>query len=715
MKQIIKQQTIKAPHPGKVSRKIVLTTMIGMIGMTGLPLTPAVSADNSARNKAQPPAKPATGSTQKSRPVLLTGEVSSQNSQAIFVPPSNSSPVILRNFVAEGSKVKKGDLVLRIETPEASSIEQQEASLQQLRSKTESEVAKLEVAALDAQKNLLTAQAALSKAQIDAALPKAQISALEYDKFQAEKDRAERDLKVKQLNASDADAAVKRSKSDGELSIQKQQVNITYLKTQLTRSEVRANQDGVVVHGYSLWRGERMEEGSSAFPGNVAGQIMSPGPKSVTAWALEADRIYLSEGQAVKLTFDALPGTEIVSKISTISNAPEERSKWGYGRYFRVDIKLPEQQINTSLVSGMSVLIEPVTSQATQAKLVPVVFTSATRPGASATSSATARASTDNKNGKDSKDGDDITIEGEIQSRSITTLSPPAIPYVWQYTLAQMAAEGSLVKKGDVLVTFQAAEVPTQLATQKSQLNEKQRAMEKLKLEQAEAEKAADLAVAEAQSNAEKAARKATMPKELIRRVEYDKLIVEKALNAELATLALQLRATQARARIAEKNSLLSEMAQLQGKIEVLQKGQQALTIVADRPGMMIYRSNFNGEKFAAGSQIWMGLSVASIADHEKLFVTAKVPEAQSASIKPGQLARITIPGANLTVPARVSSLSNVFHSKSSSQPIIVRDIELEFEQPPKGLKPGAAVQAILLNPDSAKKVKSDTSGERKS
>ncbi|MFZ6734842.1 HlyD family efflux transporter periplasmic adaptor subunit [Undibacterium sp. Ji42W] len=111
---------------------------------------------------------------------------------------------------------------------------------------------------------------------------------------------------------------------------------------------------------------------------------------------------------------------------------------------------------------------------------------------------------------------------------------------------------------------------------------------------------------------------------------------------------------------------------------------------------MMIYKSNFEGEKFAAGSQVWMGLPIASVADPDKLFVTAKVPEAQSTTIKVGQSARITIPGANVTVPARVTGLGNVFHSKSSSQPIIVRDIELEFEQMPEGLKPSAAVQAVL-------------------
>lgn len=605
-----------------------------------------------------------TSLSAKNRPVLLTGEVIAKDSQVILVPPSNSSPVVLRNFVAEGSKVKKGDLVLRIETPNSSNIEQLEIGMQQTRAKADSELAKLEVTALDAEKNLVTAKAASAKALVDAALPKTQISALEFDKYQAEKGRSERDLQVRQLAFDDAYTSINRKKSDADLELKKQEININYLKTQLTQSEVRASQDGYVVHGYSNWRSERLEEGSSAFPGNNAGQIIGSGQMEVRAWALEADRIYLKEGLAVSLKFDALPGSEIQASVANISNAPEEHSSWGYGRYFRVDIKLPAQA-NLKLVPGMSVMIEPVQA---------IKKTSANVPAQSK----------------------ELTIEGEIQSRNITPIGPPSIPYIWQYTLAQMAPEGSAVKAGDMLAMFQAAEVPNQLASQKSQLNEKLRALEKLKLEQTEAEKAADLAVAEAHSNAEKAARKATMPKELIRRVDYDKLVIEKSLNSDLAAMSLRLRITQARARKAEKTGLETEIAMLQGKIDVLTKGQKALTVTATKPGMMIYKSNFEGEKFAAGSQVWMGLSIASVADPDKLYVSAKVPEAQSTAIKVGQSARINIPGANMTVPARVTGLGNVFHSKSTTQPIIVRDIELEFDQMPKGLKPGAAVQAIL-------------------
>ena len=46
---------------------------------------------------------------------------------------------------------------------------------------------------------------------------------------------------------------------------------------------------------------------------------------------------------------------------------------------------------------------------------------------------------------------------------------------------------------------------------------------------------------------------------------------------------------------------------------------------------------------------------------------------------------------------ARITQLGKVFHSKSATQPGIVRDIELEFEQNSQtSLKPGSAVQVQI-------------------
>ncbi|MPQ58646.1 HlyD family secretion protein [Duganella sp. FT27W] len=607
------------------------------------------------------------------RPVLLTGEVEALDSQTILVPPSNSSPLVLRNFVAEGSHVKTGDLVLRIETADAANLERYKTELEQARARAERETANLDVAAVETGKALVSAQAALDKAKVDAALPKVQISALDYDRHQAELDRATRDLAIKRDADASARTAVDRRSEDGALEIRKLQINLAFQIAQLAQSEVRAQRDGVVVHGYSPWMGTRFEEGSSAWPGNAAGVVLGNGEMAVTAWALEADRPYLAEGQAVDLRFDALPATftrAVAGTIKSITSAPEARASWGRGRYFRVKIGLPAGHA-LALVPGMSVQVEPRPAKA-------AVSAQASAPAPVAASDA-------------------LTVEGEIASRSALPVAPPSIPYIWQYKLAQIAPEGALLEAGQPIAQFESNDVTTRLVTQQGALQEKLRALDKLKLDQAEADRAGELAVAEARSNADKADRKATMPKELIRRVDYDKLVIDRVEKNRLATLVATQHQAQIRARHAERTWLQAEIAQLQAQLAALVKGKAALAVLAPRRGMVVYRTSFDGQKFSAGSQVWMGLSVATLADPEQLYVAASVPEAQSSRVRVGQAARVTVPGSNLTLDARVVALGRAFHGKSRAQALIVRDVELQFDGKPAGLKPGAAVQAVLL------------------
>lgn len=603
------------------------------------------------------------------RPVLLTGEVEALESQRVFVPPSNSSPIVLRNFVAEGSQVKAGEVVLRIEANGTANLDNLKSELERARARAEKEAASLEVTAIEAEKALVSAKAALDKARIDAKLPKEQVGGLKFDSYQAELDRATRDLSIKQEGLQNARQAVIRRKEDGELEVKKSQINLAYQIAQQAQSEVRAERDGVVVHGYSPWRGERLDEGSTAWPGNEAGVVMGDGQMGVTAWVLETDRPYLHEDQQVSLHFDALPGAALIGKVASITGAPQARTQWGLGRYFRVQIALPENH-GLPLVAGMSVLVEPQ-AQAPAVPAPPAMVA----PEAAAT----------------------LSVEGEIASRLTMPVTPPTIPFVWQYKLARLAPEGMMLEAGQPIAVFESSEVTNQLVARQGSLRERESALEKLKLDQAEADRAGLLAQAEAQSNAEKAERKASQPKELIRRVDYDKLVIERAEKTELSRLAKSQYEAQRRARQAERSDLESELAQWRAQIAALVKGQAALTVLAPRRGLVLYRTNFNGEKFNIGTQVWMGLSVATLADPDQLCVNAKVPEAQAAGLHVGQAARVTVSGARQALPARVSALGRAFHGKSAAQSTVVRDIELQFDAAPKDLKPGAAVQVELL------------------
>ena len=298
------------------------------------------------------------GATPGRHPTVLTGEVQAIDAQTIYTPESNSSPVVIRFFVPDGTRVKKGDVVLRLDPGQsANQVRELDANIEQTRARAAKELAELQVKLVDAELALVDADAALATAKIDATIPRELISRLDYDRHQGELDRTSREAALKRTELASARAAIERRKHDGDLETEKLQVQRDFQAASIQRSEVRADRDGVVVHGFNTgWLEGRIDEGSSAMPGGKAGQVVSGGAVRVRAWALEPDRRHLSNGQSVQLALDAYPGRSLPGRITAIAGAPERKPEWGDGRYFTVDIDLL-QQVKLALLPGMSVRV----------------------------------------------------------------------------------------------------------------------------------------------------------------------------------------------------------------------------------------------------------------------------------------------------------------------------------------------------------------------
>ena len=289
--------------------------------------------------------------------VLLSGEVRAQNSESIITPPANSSPVVLRYYVPEGTRVKAGDVLVRIDPGgSATQIRQLDAQIEQARARAAKELAELQVKAIDAEKAWIDARAARDKARVDAAIPRAHLSALDFDRYEGEQERADREFVLKQTELEAARAAVDRRAADGALEVDKLLADRVYHEAQVANAEQRATMDGVVLHGFDNWRGGRFDEGSSAYPGNKIGEVVGDGGVTVRAYALEPDRSGLRETQEVALSFDALPGVQARGRIVRIAGAPEPKAEWGEGRYFTVDIE-PVDVAQLPLRPGMSARI----------------------------------------------------------------------------------------------------------------------------------------------------------------------------------------------------------------------------------------------------------------------------------------------------------------------------------------------------------------------
>ena len=289
---------------------------------------------------------------------VLTGEVRAVDAQSIYTPESNMVPVTIRYFVPEGTRVARGDVLLRVDGGQAASqIPGLEAQIEQARARAAKEVAELQVKAVDAEIALVDAEAALASARIDAGIPGDLIPRLDYDRYQGELQRTTREAALKRTELDNARDAVARRIADGKLEVRKLEVQRDYMAAQVRTAEVRADREGVVVHGFNNnWIGGRIDEGSATIPGSEAGQVVRGSDMRVRAWALEPDRRGLKVGQPVELAFDAFPGRTTTGRIASIAGAPDSKAAWGNGRYFSIAIEL-DRQGELPLLPGMSVRV----------------------------------------------------------------------------------------------------------------------------------------------------------------------------------------------------------------------------------------------------------------------------------------------------------------------------------------------------------------------
>jgi multidrug resistance efflux pump len=609
------------------------------------------------------------------RAIVFGGAVRSEDAQPIFTPPSNSSPVVLRYYVPDGTRVKPGDVLVRIDAGQsAAEIRTLDGQIEQAKAKIAKETAELNLKAIDAELDAIDALAALDTAKVDAAIPRNLLSALDYDRYQAEFARAAKDAAFKQQVMIDARQAASRRGDDGKLELEKLRVQRLFDEAQVNAAEVRAERAGTIVHGFSNYfgaNGGRVEEGSSSYPGQQIGEVVGSGLMRVRAWILEPDRAALRTGQALRLGFDALPGRTVSGTIEAISGASEAKAEWGTGYYFVVDISISDaERGDLSFKPGMSVRVE-TNESGDAARLV------------------AANAQRTNK--------DVVQASGEVYAQTTASISPPAIEDLWELAITQMAGDGQIVKKGDLLVTFEGAEIQKQLTAKQSELQEKLRTQEKLRLELAEKLRTESVATAQAHADATKAERKASQPETVVPGVEYKKLIIARA-KAEQRDIASVTREKAAAAeRVAEQQLADADVAQLKIDVARMQAGLTQLSITAQREGIFLHSSTWRGEKVDVGTQVWRGMAVGEIPDMKTLAVRATLDERDVSRVSVGDAVRVMLEGGSgRSFPGRIEDIGLSVHSKSRVEPVPVVDLRIAIDAAANSLKPGQPVRVEI-------------------
>ena len=292
-----------------------------------------------------------------------------------------------------------------------------------------------------------------------------------------------------------------------------------------------------------------------------------------------------------------------------------------------------------------------------------------------------------------------VRVTGELQSADSAFFGPPAVPDIWNYTIAYLAPDGMPVPAGRPVLRFDTQELMTKLRDKRNALNEKQKELDRVRIVAQETIAELSLQVQEASADLEKARMKADIPESLLAAREYR----ENQLLMARAELQESLREEElARERViqaTEVEILQREVAVLQGDADRYQASIDSMTLMAPRPGVVIHVRDRRNNKVSVGDNVWGGRRVVEFPNLEQLEAHVEIPEREAARVQVGQQVRFTLDAApDKVFLGEITELASVIHTRSINQPDKVFDAKVRLLNPDTELmRPGMNINAEVL------------------
>jgi HlyD family secretion protein len=278
---------------------------------------------------------------------------------------------------------------------------------------------------------------------------------------------------------------------------------------------------------------------------------------------------------------------------------------------------------------------------------------------------------------------------------------PPMFANYFQFQIVNLVPEGKQVKAGEQLITFDAQRIRDDLQRFQNELDQATKELEKTRtqidLERQELQ--SRLAAAENNYEKLKLKQERDLKVESLIKVEEDRLAFEQA-RREVEALKERLdwhkKSSEATYQI-----IVSKKARAENKVNEIKKGMERFQAKADRDGVVIYKTKWNGDKFRVGENVWMGLSILEIPDLNTIIAEAFVPEVDIGKIKTGQRAEVTIDAfPDKVYSGSIKTIGKLVRPKAWDIPNKILDVQIALDQ----------LDASIMRPAMSVKAKIETS-----
>ena len=284
----------------------------------------------------------------------------------------------------------------------------------------------------------------------------------------------------------------------------------------------------------------------------------------------------------------------------------------------------------------------------------------------------------------------EVDVTGTLRATRASPIGPPGIPDMWDFKIVKLAVEGTEVKRGQPVLTFDASELQRQLAERTSERDQAAQEIVKKRIDQDLARREGELKVTEAEAAFRKAQLKADLPEKYTAAIEVKlaKLDLE-AARAELEGATRRL-SYQLKLGEAELAYLRDRHARATDRVQRLERGIELMTVTSPVNGLVVHKTNWRGDKKKLGETCWAGDACVEVVDISQMLGNGEVEETESAKVKVGQPVRFRLEALpEIEWRATVGALRPTVYRQSPRTPLKVIGVDLALARNDRRMRPG--------------------------
>lgn len=286
-------------------------------------------------------------------------------------------------------------------------------------------------------------------------------------------------------------------------------------------------------------------------------------------------------------------------------------------------------------------------------------------------------------------------VSGTLEAVDSQLLGPPSVPYMWNFKIASLAAEGSEVQAGTPVLRFDTSELQRRLQEKMAERDSAATELDKKRVDLERTLRDLEMQLAEAEARLRKAQLIVDVPEGLEAAKDLATARLDRDLAAtEVESLKRRLELKR-RAGDAEITALREKRDRSEERVEEIQDYIQRLTVRAPRDGTVIYVTDWRGDKKKVGDDVWQAAKVVEIPDLSRMQARGQVDESDAGRLAVGQPVRLRLDAhPESEYRGRIAEIASAVTRKERGNPL--KQVELVIaldETDPERMRPGMRFQ----------------------